>query len=457
MGKAHGFLITYINIDMKKQKYKVRNMLKNKTIANAGWIIVCKIVQSILGVIISMLTARYLGPSNFGLINFAASVVAFVTPLTTLGLGYVIVQELLYSPESEGKIVGTSFVMSLFSSMLCIGGVITFSIISDPNDTEAIIVCALYSLLLFAKAFEIVQYWFQAKLLSKYSSIVSLIAYFLISVYKIFLLATNKSIYWFAVSNAIDHLIIGITLLYICKKKCKQRFEFDFSCAKKLFRKSKYFIVSSMMVTIFAQMDKIMLKFMIGEEATGIYSAAYACAGVTSFIFAAIIDSMRPAIIENKKRNESTYEKSMCGLYSIIICFSLLQSLLMTVCASPLISILYGNEYEASITILRLIVWYTTFSYLGAARSVWILAEEKQQYLWIINLTGAILNVVLNMVLIPIWGVEGAAIATVITQLCTNFVIGFVLKPLRPAHLLMLKSMNPKFIIDTIKHIKRSF
>ena len=277
------------------------------------------------------------------------------------------------------------------------------------------------------------------------------------SVYKIFLLATDKSIYWFAVSNVIDHLIIGVVLLIICRKKSKQPFSFDFLCAKQLFRKSKFFIISSMMVTIFAQMDKIMLKFMLGEEATGIYSAAYACAGVTSFVFAAVIDSMRPTIIESKKRNDSTYETKMCRLYAIIICMALAQSFLMTVGASPIISILYGSEYEASTTILRLIVWYTTFSYLGSARNVWMLAEEKQQYLWIINLTGALLNVVLNFALIPVWGIKGAAIATVITQMCTNFVIGFVMKPLRPANLLMIKSMNPKFIIDTIKYIKRSF
>ncbi len=431
-------------------------MFKNKTIANAGWIIACKIMKSILGVIISTLTARYLGPSNFGLINFAASVVAFVTPITTLGFNHVVVQELLYSPKSEGKILGTSMIMSLISSVLCIGGVVTFSVISDPSDKEAIIVCSLYSLLLLAQAFEIVQYWFQSKLLSKYTSIVSLIAYFVVSIYKVFLLVTNKSIYWFAVSNAVDHMIIGITLLIICRKKCKQRFLFDFSWAKTLFNKSKFFIVSSMMVTVFAQMDKIMLKFMLGEEATGIYSAAFVCAGMTSFAFAAVIDSIRPAIIESKKRNDSTYEKKMCGLYAIIVCMALAQSLIMTLGASPIISILYGSAYKESTTILRLIVWYTTFSYLGSARNVWILAEEKQRYLWIINLTGALTNVVLNLILISLLGVKGAAIATVITQIITNVVIGFIIKPLRPAHLLMIKSVNPKFIIDTIKHIKRS-
>ena len=107
-------------------------MLKNKTIANAGWIIACKIVQAVLGVVISMLTARYLGPSNFGLIHFAASVVAFVTPIATLGLNHIIVQEVLYSPKSEGKILGTSMIMSLISSVFCICGVISFTVITSP-------------------------------------------------------------------------------------------------------------------------------------------------------------------------------------------------------------------------------------------------------------------------------------------------------------------------------------
>ena len=431
-------------------------MIRNKNIANAGWIIGCKIIQALLGVIISMLTARYLGPSNFGLINYAASLVAFVTPLTMLGLDHVIVQELLYSPESEGKILGTSMIMSLVSSVLCIMGVIIFTILSDPNEKDSIIVCLLYSVLLLAKAFEIVQYWFQAKLLSKYSAVVSLLAYFLVSAYKIYLLASDKSIYWFAVSNAIDHLIIGITLFIICRKKCKQRFCFDFLCAKNLLSKSKYFIVSSMMVTVFAQMDRIMLKFMLGEEATGIYSAAYACASMTSFVFVAVIDSMRPTIIKSKKCNNSTYNKKMCRLYIIVICMALVQSLILTVGASPVISIMYGSEYEASSTILRIIVWYTTFSYIGSARNVWILAEGKQRYLWIINLTGALMNVVLNVILISAWGIKGAAIATIITQLCTNFLIGLVMKPIRPAHLLIIKSMKPEFIIDTIKHIKKN-
>ena len=428
-------------------------MIKNKNVANAGWVIGCKIVQSVLGVIISMLTARYLGPSQFGVINYAAAVVAFVAPIAKLGLSHVIVQEIVYSPDEEGKILGSSIVMSIISSIFSVIGVVAFSTIANPNDAETIIVCALYSTLLVANALEVVQYWFQAKLLSKYPSVVAVIVYIIISVYKAVLLFTKQSVHWFAVSNAIDHMIIGIALLAIYKKQSHQKLECSFAWAKKLLNKSKHFIIPSLMVTIFAQTDKIMIKLMIDDAATGIYSAATTCAGLTSFVFAAIIDSMRPTIVEHKKRGVSSYETSVSMLYSIIIYLSLAQSVAMTVLSKPIILVLYGHEYIAAAHVLAAVVWYTTFSYMGAVRDVWILAEDKQRYLWIINLSGAMTNVVLNLILIPTIGINGAAIASIVTQIFTNFVLGFIISPIRYNNVLMVKGLNPKLLLGTLKTI----
>lgn len=429
--------------------------MHNKNIANAAWIIGCKLVQSLLGIVISMLTARYLGPSNFGLINYAAAIVAFVAPVTSLGLSHIMVQEIVYSPESEGKILGTSITMSLISAIVCIIGVVSFSVIINPNSPDAILVCGLYSLLLLSKALELIQYWFQAKLMSKYTAVVAVIAYFLISVYKAILLYTKQSIYWFAVSNAIDHSIIGIALLLIYHCKCANKLQFSLAWAKKLFYKSKYFIVASMMVTIFAQTDKIMLRFMIDDTATGIYSAASSCAGLTSFVFVAIIDSMRPAIMECKKKSSAFYEINLCRLYAVVIYMALAQSLAMTLLAKPIISVLYGSEYADAVSALRIIVWHTTFSYIGAVRNVWMLAEGMQHYLWIINLSGALANVVLNVFFINLWGVEGAALASVATQVFTNFALSWLMKPIRYNNVLIRKGLRPQFIIDMAKRVIR--
>lgn len=426
-------------------------MNKNKVIKNASWIIGIQLIKSLLGIVISMLTARFLGPSNFGLINYAASIVAFVTPIMYLGLTGVLVQEIVNTPEKEGEILGTSVTMTFLSSLLCVIGVISFSAIANHGEKDTIIVCALYSILLIFQSFEMVIYWFQAKLLSKYSSVVSLAAYILVSGYKIYLLATQKSIYWFAVSNALDYMIIALGAAVVYKKLGGRPLRFNFNTAKHLFSKSRYYIVSNMMIAIFAQTDRIMLKLMIDDAATGYYSAAVTCAGMTGFVFSAIIDSFRPMIFDDKKNNEKQYEKDMCRLYGIIIYLSLIQSLAITLFSGLIIKILYGAAYSASINALKLIVWYTTFSYLGSVRNIWILAENKQKYLWIINLSGALANVALNYILIPITGIMGAALASLVTQIFTNVIIGFIIRPIRYSNTLMLRALNPKEMTKAIK------
>ena len=426
-------------------------MNKNRVVKNASWIIGIQIVKSLLGLVISMLTARFLGPSDFGLINYAASIVAFVTPIMYLGLNGVLVQEIVNTPEKEGEILGTSVTMTFLSSLLCVIGVISFAAAVNRGERETVIVCALYSTLLIFQSLELLNYWFQAKLLSKYASGVALFAYAVISGYKIYLLAAHKSIYWFALSNALDYMIIVIGLFIVYKRLGGGRLRFNLSTARRLWGKSRYYIVSNMMIAIFAQTDRIMLKLMINDAATGYYSAAVACAGMTGFVFTAIIDSFRPLIFDDKKTDEIRYEKDMCRLYGIIIYLSLLQSLVITLFSGLIIKILYGAAYSASINALKLIVWYTTFSYLGSVRNIWILAENKQKYLWIINLSGALANVALNYILIPITGIMGAALASLVTQIFTNVIIGFIIRPIRYSNTLMLRALNPKEMTKAIK------
>ena len=434
--------------------------IRNSITQNASWIIGCKVVQSILGIVISMLSARYLGPSNYGLINYAASITAFVLPIVQLGFRSTLVQEIIEHPEKEGETIGTSIFFNIASAIACAIGIIAFAYMANPSEPATWIVCSLYSISLLSQALEMIQYWFQAKLLSQYTSLVSLAAYVIVSVYKIYLLVTQKSIYWFAISQAIDYAIIAIVLIAFYYRLSPQKLTVSFKRFREMFAKSKYFIVSSMMVTVFAQTDKIMLKMMLSDEAVGVYSAAVACAGMTSFVFSAIIDSFRPAIFESKKISRAAYEKNIIICYSIIIFLSLVQSVVFTVLSGIIVDILYGSAYTASAGVLSLLVWYTTFSYVGPIRNIWILAENKQRYLWIINLSGAVANVVLNFCLIPVMGAMGAALASLITQIFTNVIVGFIINPIRYNNVLMLKGCDPRpligYIKQFLKHFKRS-
>ena len=426
-----------------------------KVVKNASWLILCRVVQSIVALLIGMLTARYLGPSNYGILNYASSVVAFAVPLAELGMRNILVQEIVSHPEREGKTIGTSLVMCVLSSLMCIAGCVAFVSIANPDEPETLIVCGLYSISLIFQMTETIQYWYQAKLLSKYTAVSSLIAYAMVSLYKAILLIAGKSIYWFAISHTFDYLIISVALFLMYRKNGGQKLSFSWSLGKELFSRSKYYIVSSMMVTIFAQTDKIMIKNMVGNAENGYYSTAVTCAGMTGFVFVAIIDSLRPIIFETKNKNQVDFERNMTLLYSIIIYLGLAQSIGMTILARPIIRILFGQAYMPAISLLQIIVWYTTFSYMGSVRNIWILAEENQKYLWVINFSGAIMNVAVNFVLIPKFGAAGAAIASVITQFFTNFVLCILIKPIRPAFSIIIRSLNPKITLEILTQRKK--
>ena len=428
----------------------------NKVAKNAVWIIGIRVVQAVVAMLINMLTARYLGPSGFGLITYASSLVAFVLPIMQLGLCNVLVQEIVNNPNDEGKILGTSITLSFISSICCIVGVTAFAFVANPDEPTTILVCFLYSLILIFQAFDYVEYWYQAKLMSKYTSMISLVAYIVVSIYKIFLLVNGKSVYWFAISNALDYVLISPGGLLLYRKLGGSKLKFSIETGRMMFEKSKHYILSSMMVTVFAQTDKIMLKMMLNESATGYYGAAVTCAGMTGFVFTAIIDSFRPSIFEGLKDGKDVFRHRLTMLYSIVIYLSLAQSVVMTLFSRWIIFILYGTAYNPAISALQIIVWYTTFSYMGSVRNIWILANDKQKYLWQINMFGAIANVIINVLLIPRMGINGAAAASLITQFFTNVVVGYIIKPIRGNNKIIEEALKPKYLLDAAKKLRKS-
>jgi hypothetical protein len=151
---------------------------------------------------------------------------------------------------------------------------------------------------------------------------------------------------------------------------------------------------------------------------------------------------------------QATYENRIMMLFAVITGLSLLQSVGMSILAKPLIWVIYGEDYLPAASVLQISVWYVAFGYYGSVRNVWILAEEKQQYLWIIDLSGAICNVLCNWIMIPMWGACGAAIASLTTQMLINVVLCFFLREMRPCGVLMLKSFRIKHLIDIARGMR---
>ena len=392
---------------------------KKKFISNTTWIILERIFQMIIQLLVGVVSVRYLGPENYGSISYIGSFIALFNSLSTLGLEGVVIKQLIDNPKSKGEIIGTSILMRIVSSSISIIGILIMIYIVDNGDKTLLLLAILQSTSLVFMSFEVIDIWFQSKLESKYVSIVKTIATLIVSLWKIYLLINSKSLYYFAFSSTLQYIVISILLIYLYFKQDGEALKWSIERAKFLLEESYHFILSGMMVVVYTQMDKIMIGNMIDKEQVGIYTAASNIPGMYVFIFTALINSARPIILEAKKSNEKIYVKRIKQLYSSIIWISIIISIIMMFISELVMLILYGNEYITGSSVLKIATWSNIFSILGTARGIWIVAEQKGKYVKKYLFWGAVVNLLLNMILIPKYNIDGAAIATTITQVTT--------------------------------------
>lgn len=421
---------------------KVLNLFKNKETKNASWIIGCRVVQMLLSFFIGVWTARYLGPSNKGVIDYVAAYVAFFTAFCTLGLNSVIVKEFIDYPKEQGETLGTAMVLRIVSSVLSAIMIIGIIGVVDKNDKVILMVAVLSSVALVFQVFDAFQYWFQSRYESKVSSVATLTGYIVVAIYKVYLLISGKDVYYFALSTSIDYIVIAVFLYIVYKKRNGPKLKFNFNKGKKLLKLGYHFILSGLMVAIYGQTDKIMLKHMLNKAEVGYYGTAVSLCNIWVFVLAAVIDSVVPTIMSLYKDGDyEGFKRKNRQLYCITFYLSVSVSLFFTVFGQFIVKTLYGDAYAGVVLPLQVITWYTAFSYLGVARNAWLVCEGKQKYVKYMSLGAVIINIGLNFIFIPVLNAAGAALASLITQIFTSIILPLMWKDMRPNVKLMFEGI----------------
>ena len=407
-------------------------LTKNRFLQNTSWIVGANLVQMVLSFIIGMISARYLGPANFGIINYAAAIVAFFTSIANLGMEGVLVNEFTRQEYKNPEVLGTSLVMGLVSSIISSILIVLLVGVLKQWDRLMIVVTFLQSLTLIFKAFNVFDYWFQSKLLSKYPAIIKCLSYMVMSMYKIFLLITNKSVVWFAFLLGVDTLFIAFGLIFCYFVIENGKIGFNRMLISHILVQSSPLMISGLVSVIYTQIDKVMIEqFLKDSTQTGLYSAALTVCTTWLFLPQAFITSARPVILGMRDRNDSRYIVRLKQLYSCIIWGCISVATIITICAPFIIRILYGDAYAIAAGTLRIVIWYTVFAMLGTARGIWILCEKKNKFVWRYLIIGSIVNVALNFYLIPVMGIKGAALATVIAQFTSAIIAPLFYKETR--------------------------
>ncbi|MEH2202972.1 MAG: flippase [Nostoc sp.] len=412
-------------------KLKIKNLSKFKSrsglraiIANTGWLFADRILRMGASLIVGVWVARYLGVKQYGLFNYALAFVALFSPIFTLGLDDVVVRHLVRQSSNKEEILGTTFWLKFLGGIASVLLAVSTMFFLGEHETLKIWLVAILGIAGVFRASDTIELWFQSQVQSKYTVIAKNTAFLLNTLIKIALILTKAPLLAFALVTLAEFAMsaIGLLIVYQVKGSSLWLWRWSIAAAKTLLKESLPLIFSGFAIMIFMRIDQVMLGQMIGDSEVGIYSAAVRVSEIWYFIPGAIVSSVAPAIYAAKEKSESLYYQRIGQLLSLMTCISLAIALPMSFLSDKIIMVMFGSGYAEAGPILAVHIWTSLFVFMGLATSPWFIAEGLNHVSLGKTLFGAILNIILNLLLIPKYAGLGAAIATIISQAAAAFI-----------------------------------
>ncbi len=410
--------------------------------ANTGWLFFGRTSRMVTALFVGVYVARYLGPSNFGLLSYAGSFVGLFSAIATLGLDNIVVRDLVRYEKKRDELLGTTFVLKIIGSILLLG-IVAAAVRFTTNDNFTNLLIFIIAVATIFQSFNVIDFYFRSKVLSKYVVYAQIISGISSAIIKLLFIYFRIGLVYFAAVMIVESIIlaIGFITTYTKQKLNIFNWRIKFYLAKRLLRDSWPLILSGIAISIYMRIDQVMIKEMITPGAVGNYAVAVRLSEVWYFIPMAITSSLFPAIINAKKVSEKLYHRRLQKLYDLMTWLAIGIALPITFLANDIIRLLFGVQYQDAAGVLRIYVWAGVFVFLGVASSQYLIAENYTKISFSTTFVGGIVNVILNIIMIPRYGINGAAIATLISYCVATFFIGCIPKTSKQA-VLMLKSLN---------------
>lgn len=391
-----------------------------KAFTNTCWLFFDRFLRIVFGLIVGIWVARYLGAEQYGLLNYATAFVALFSSIATLGLNGIVVRDLVRDPNTANSTLGTAFLLQLIGGLMSFCFAIYAISFAREDDSLAKLIVSILGFTLIFKATNVVKYWYESHVQSKYIVVVenSVFALFLaVKIVLILLKATLIAFVWAALWES-AFVATGLLAIYTWTGGKLTAWEARLQRARTLLKDSWTLIFSGLAVMIYMRIDQIMLGQMLDDKVVGVYSVAVRLSEFWYFIPMSIVSSTFPALM--KSSNQASFERDFQRLFDLMFIIALILAITITVLSEPIVNVLYGTDFEGSAPILSVYGWVLVFAFLGVPAGRWYLYANLQLLAFYRTITGALLNIILNMQLIPVYGPIGSAYATLAAILTSN-------------------------------------
>lgn len=410
---------------------------------NASWLVGDRLLRLPIGILVGALVARYLGPEQLGLLSYIAAIVFILAPFAGLGLENILVRELVNRPSSYNETIGTSiFLMATSGFLAGAVGVIAVAALR-PDESLALTLAAITCISLPFQASLAIRYFFQSRVQNRYPIYAQTSAFLGFSVVRVCLVFLHAPLVAFAIAGLSETLLATALLVVIYRRKGfnLRRLSVKLETAKNLLAGAWPLLSAGVAAALYTRIDHIMLGQMIGDSAVGVYSIATGISVAWYFIPIAVTTSLFPTVVALRVKHPALFGNRMEGYFRFILLVTLAGGAGIWLLSEPLIALLYGQAYVDAASVLTIKAWSGVFAMLGVASSQWLLANDLQRFGFYRTLIGLITNVVLNSALIPTFGVNGAATATLLSAAVAVFSVG-IFPSCRPVFWILVRSIT---------------
>ncbi len=408
---------------------------------NTGWSAAEKILNIFIRFFVSILVARYLGPEKFGSLSFSFSIVALFMSLGNASLDAIIVKKQISDSDDVAELYGSAIMSKLFGALFVNAIVFIIGLLYLPE--ENFIMSQIIAFGIFFQVVTVFNASFQARVRIKYASLSIIFALAGSSLFKIILIVLNADVIFFSGAMTLNSFFYALFLIIFFRKEMMPLsiLKFKISTSISFLKETWPLILSGLFIALYTRIDHIMIRFFLDEEALGQYAVSSRITTTIYLISIVLSTSLFPAILHAKSRGPVEYKKRLQSLSDFLFILAVGIGVLYLTIGKPIFLFFFGDKYIPASEVLQVHIWSCVFVFLGILYSNWLIAEEQQISTLIRTFGGAVINIILNFLMIPRYGIMGAAISTLVAQFLASYAGFALLKISREGFLMQTKSL----------------
>ncbi|MDG1164051.1 MAG: flippase [Porticoccaceae bacterium] len=400
-----------------------------------------RVSSLLISFFVTLAVARYLLPETFGRLSYLLALVSLLVPLMSLGLNSLVSRELLRRPVDGDTIMGSALALRCIASLIVVTIILvftrSFTFLPERDLFMFLSLCSLFSALF------VVDFWLQAYVANRYGVILRQITLLMFGGARLVAVELDAGLSAFVYIAGLEIACLG--LFYVCTYQRLsggiKRLRASWTESSRLWKDSRWLMISGVAAVIYLKVDQVMLGMMIGNEAVGIYAVAARLSEVWYFLPSAVAISFFPQLIKKKEKDSAEYWLDLQKINDALCCSGVAVAIIVSLNAYWGLQLLFGIAYSEAVPILVVHVWAGVFVFMRALLSKWLIAEDLIKLSMLSQTLGAIANLCFNYYLIPLYGPLGAAYATIISCVIAGYIVLFCHRDLWPMAIIVTKSI----------------